>query len=135
MISEKLKKIFLISIPVFIAHGTEEYIMGLYKIDSHVHFMFGYFENLPSMQAVFLLFQIMLWLTLIISYILISGEKWQLRMMVIPGLVYIYELHHIYKAVLVGGYYPGLITALLFPIIGFFFWKEIVGCFKQKTIG
>ncbi len=127
----RLKKIFLLSIPVFIAHGLEEYFTGLYNIDSHVQFMFGYLNALPNPQAVFLLFQIMLWFTLIISAILISGEKWQLRLMVIPGLVYIYELHHFWQALAVGGYYPGLITALAFPAIAFFFWKELVASFNR----
>ena len=130
MISQKLKNIFLLSIPLFIAHGIEEYLTGLYKVDSHVKSMFGYFEHLAPLQATFLIFQIMLWLLLIVSYLLIRSEKWQLWLMIIPGVIFIYELHHFYKAFDVGGYYPGLITALLFPVIGGFYWKEWVKCVK-----
>lgn len=133
MISEKLKIIFFISIPVFIAHGLEEYFNGFYNIDSHSNFMLGYFNTLPNPQAIFLLFQIMLWFVLIISALLISGEKWQLRLMIIPGLVYIYELHHFWKAFEVGGYYPGVITAIAFPIIGFLFWKELLKNWKNHV--
>ena len=124
--TQKLKNIFLLSIILFIAHGTEELATGLYNVDRHVKFMFGFVENLTSIHAAFSVFQIMLWLILIISYLLILGPKWQLRLMFIPGLVFIYELHHIYKAIMVGGYYSGLITALLFPIVAFFFWKELI---------
>ncbi|MSU55510.1 MAG: hypothetical protein EXS46_03165 [Candidatus Taylorbacteria bacterium] len=131
MISQKLKTIFYISIPIFIAHGLEEYFTGLYNVDSHVKFMFGYFNALPTPQAIFLLFQISLWFVLIISALLISGEKWQLRLMIIPGLVYIYELHHFWKAIEIGGYYSGVITAIAFPIIGFLFWKELLKNFKN----
>ena len=46
--------------------------------------------------------------------------------MFVPGIIFIYELHHLYKAVLTGGYYPGLITALLFPVIGYFYWRELL---------
>jgi hypothetical protein len=109
---------------LFIAHGAEELMTGFYNMDSHVKFMFGFVESLTPLHAAFLVFQIMLWLMLIVSYLLLRGEKWQLRLMAIPGLVMVYELHHIYKAIVVGGYYPGLITALFFPIIGLFFWKE-----------
>lgn len=130
MISLKLKNLFLFSIPLFIAHGIEEYFTGLYNVDSHVKFMFGYFVHLAPLQATFLIFQIMLWLLLIVSYLLIRGEKWQLRLMIIPGIIFIYELHHFYKAFAVGGYYPGLITALLFPIIGVLYWKEWIRCVK-----
>ena len=133
MISKKLKTIFALSIPLFIAHGVEEYFTALYNVDSHVKFMFGYFFTLPTPQAIFLLFQIMLWFTLIISLLLISGEKWQLRLMVIPGLIYIYELHHFWKAFEVWSYYPGLITAIAFPIIGFLFWKELLKNFKKHV--
>ncbi|MDO8620534.1 MAG: HXXEE domain-containing protein [bacterium] len=126
MISTRLKNIFILSVPVFIAHGLEEYFAGFYAVDSHVDFMFRYFYTLPTPQAIFLLFQIMLWVTLIIAALLISGEKWQLRLLVIPGLVYIYELHHFLKALVVGGYYPGLVTAVAFPIIGVLFWKELI---------
>ena len=132
MISQKLKTIFIISIPVFIAHGLEEIYTGLFNIDSHVAFMFGKLATLPEMKALFILFQIMLWFILIISAFLISSEKWQLRLMVIPGLVYIYELHHFWKAIEVGGYYPGVITAIAFPIIGFLFWKELLKNFKNN---
>jgi len=126
MMTQKLKNIFLISVILFIAHGAEELATGLYNVDSHVKFMFGFVENLTSIHAAFWIFQIMLWLILIISYLLILGPKWQLRLMFVPGLVFIYELHHIYKAIIVGGYYPGLITALLFPVVAFFFWKELI---------
>ena len=131
MISTKLKTIFGFSVPLFVAHGLEEYLTGIYGVDSHVRFVLGYFNTLPAPQATFLLFQIMLWLMLIISFVLISGTKWQLRLMMLPGLIYIYELHHIWKALSVWSYYPGLITAVGFPIIGFLFWKELWKIFRQ----
>lgn len=130
MISQKLKNIFFLSIPVLIVHGMEEYLTGFYNTDSHVKFVFGYLDTLPTPQATFLLFQIMLWLALIIFAILISSEKWRLRLMVIPGLIYVYEFHHIIKALMAGGYYPGIATAWMFPIIAFFFWKELLANYK-----
>ncbi len=125
MISNKLKIIFAISLPVFIAHGLEEIYMGFFDIDSQVAFMFGKLISLPEMKAIFVLFQIMLWFMLIVSALLIWSEKWRLRLMIIPGLVYVYEFYHLWKAVSAGGYYPGLITAFLFPVIGYFYWKEL----------
>ncbi len=133
MITQKLKNIFLLSIVLFIAHGTEELTAGFYNIDSQVKFMFGFVERLTPLHAAFVIFQIMLWFMLIVSYLLLQGEKWQLRLMAIPGLVMVYELYHIYKAIIAGGYYPGLITALFFPIIGFFFWKEYITNLKIKS--
>lgn len=132
MISQKLKTIFAISIPVFIAHGMEEYFTGLYQVDSHVSFVFGYFYTLPAPQAMFLLFQISFWVVLLISFLLIADKKWHLPLATVLGLIYVYELHHLYKAVVVGGYYPGLVTGLAFPVIGFFFWKELFKEFRER---
>ena len=124
MLSQRLKNIFALSIPLFIAHGIEEIVTSLYSIDSHVAFMFGKLAMLPTMQALFILFQVMLWVVLIVWYLLIRSERWQLWLMALPGVIFIYELHHFYKALAVGGYYPGLLTALLFPIIGYLYWRE-----------
>ena len=126
MIPQKLKLIFFTSIPVFIAHGLEEYLTGFYNIDPISKFVFGYFNNLPTPQATFLLFQIILWLTLIVFAFLIAGEKWRFRLLLLPGIIYIFELHHFWKAIEFGRYYPGLVTAIAFPILGYLFWAELL---------
>ena len=124
MISNKLKTIFGLSVPLFIAHGLEEYFTGFYDIDSHFLYVFRPILYMPMNQGVFLTFQIMIWLLFIFSFLLVSGIKWQLRLMLLLGFGYFYEMHHIYKAIAVGGYYPGVITALGFPFFTYFFWKE-----------
>ena len=126
----KLQKLFLLSIPLFIAHGLEEILTGFYNIDSQVDFWFGGLNSLPTPQATFILFQIMIWLMLIIAYLLLLGPKWQLRLMYIPGIIFVYELYHLYKAIEVGGYYPGLITAIPLYVVGFLFWKELIKNYK-----
>ncbi|MBI1866523.1 MAG: HXXEE domain-containing protein [Candidatus Staskawiczbacteria bacterium] len=133
MIYKKLKTIFAISIPVFIAHGLEEYFTGFYNVDNISKFVFRLFETMTIAQATFLLFQIMIWLLLIISFLLITNEKWQLGLMIIPGLIYIFELHHIWKALVSWNYYPGMITAIAFPIVGFLFWKELLKNWKNHV--
>ena len=131
MISKRLKNIFAISIPVFMAHGLEEYFTGFFDIDNISRFVFSPLETMPVLQATFLLLQIMIWLLLIVSLLLITNVKWQLRLMIIPGLIYIFELHHLWKAVMSWGYYPGSVTAIAFPIIGFLFWKELLKHYKH----
>jgi len=136
MISTRLKNIVALSIPLFISHGLEEIVTGFYHVDSHSLFVFHYLNSLPAPQAVFVLFQIMLWLTLLIAYALILGPQWHIRLLTILGIGFIYELHHLYKAFVVGGYYPGIITAIPLYIVGFFFWRELIKnhrCHIQKT--
>lgn len=113
MISQKLKMIFGIWALVFIAHGLEEIFSGFSTVDSQVAFWFGNVNYLPTAQATFVIFQIMFWFMLIGGCLFLLGPKWHLRMMFVTGVIFVYELHHLYKAMSVGGYYPGIATAIL----------------------
>ena len=131
MISQKLKTLFYISVPVFIAHGFEEIFNGFYNVDWFFKFAFGFLETMSVPQATFIVFQIMIWLAFMVFAFLIASEKWRLRLMLLPGIIYIFELHHIWKAFESWSYYPGAITAIAFPIIGFLFWKELIKNFQH----
>ncbi|OGG50430.1 hypothetical protein A2704_05845 [Candidatus Kaiserbacteria bacterium RIFCSPHIGHO2_01_FULL_54_36b] len=133
MITTRLKMIFGLSIPLFILHGIEEFATHFYDIDAHDQAIFGLLSGLSNHGATFVTFQVMFWLLLIISFLLLSGPKWQFNVLALAGFIYLYELHHIYKAIMVGGYYPGLVTALLFPIVTFFFWREWLPAFWRAT--
>ncbi len=126
MISRKLKTIFGLSIPLFVLHGIEEYRTGFYKVDELVQFISRPFLEMSGHQTMFITLQVMFWLLLIVSFLLVASERWRFRIMVVFGLVYVLELQHIWKAVTSWNYYPGLITAFLFPIVGYFFWKELI---------
>ncbi|HCB35095.1 MAG TPA: hypothetical protein DEP25_00460, partial [Candidatus Taylorbacteria bacterium] len=116
---------FGLSIPLFILHGIEEYRTGFYNVDKLYQFIFRPFSEMSGNQVMFITFQIMLWLLLVVSFLLVASERWRLRMIAVLGVVYILELQHIWKAVVSWSYHPGLITALAFPVIGFFFWREL----------
>ena len=131
MISQKLKNIFYISVPVFIAHGLEEILNGFYNVDWSTKIVFGFLDGMSLPQATFVVFQIMLWLALIIFALLITSEKWRLRLMFLPGIIFIVELHHPWSAITSLGYYPGVITSIPLVIIGFLFWKELLSNFKN----
>ena len=133
MISEKLKIIFGLSIPLFILHDIEEYKTGFYSNNELYQFVFGPFLGMSWHQVMFATFQVMFWLLLVVSFLLVASERWRFRMMVVLGLVYIVELHHIWKAVISWSYYPGLITALAFPVIGFFFWRELIKSWRVAS--
>ena len=126
MISQRLKIIFVVSIPVFIAHGVEEYFTRLYNFDS-------FYQSFSNPKAVFIFFVLVLGNTLlIISYILIRKNKWVFDLSIALGLLFIFELIHIYDAVRVGGYYPGLITSFAFPILALFLGEELLNNYKKS---
>ena len=133
MISQKLKTIFYISIPVFIAHGLEEFFNNFYNIDWSTKLVFGFLNEMSVPQATFLVFQIMLWLALIVFAFLIANDKWRLRLMFLPGIIFIVELHHPWSVITSLGYYPGAITSIPLLILGFLFWKELLKNLKSHT--
>ncbi len=130
-ISTRLKAILAVSIPIFIIHGIEEFKTHFYDIDTHSGAIFGILSTLSNHGATFITFEIMLWLLLIVSLLLIMGGRWQFYTFSLIGLVYVYEFHHIIKAISVNGYYPGLYTSLAFPFIGFLFWREWFNVYKS----
>lgn len=128
MVPSKLKNIFAIAILLFIAHGLEEYFTGFYHIDPSIQNIFG--RPGFNLDTTFLVFQVVFWLFLIIGFFLVRRIILPKTILTITGLLMLYEFYHIYKAIMVGGYYPGLLTALVFPIIAFFFWKELIKNYK-----
>ncbi len=105
-------------------HGIEEFVTHFDDIDVHDQVIFGALSGMSVHGATFVTFQVMLWLLLVVAFLLLQGPKYQFNLLAVAGLIYIYEMHHIFKAISVSGYYPGLYTALVFPVIAYFFWKE-----------
>lgn len=132
MISQKLKTIFIISVPIFIVHGLEEFFNNFYNIDWSTKLFFGFLNHMSVPQATFLVFQIMLWLTLIVFAFTIASEKWRLRLMLLPGIIFLVELRHPWSVVTSLDYYPGAISAIPLLILGFLFWKELLKNFAAK---
>src|SRR3990167_5994168 len=134
MMSQKLKILFYISIPLFVIHGLEEILNGFYNVDWSTKLAFGFLYGMPVPEATFWVFQIMLWLALIVFAFLITSEKWRLRLMFLPGIIFIVELHHPWSAITSLGYYPGVITSIPLVIIGFLFWKELLKNYKGQKL-
>ncbi|MBI3573805.1 HXXEE domain-containing protein [Candidatus Kaiserbacteria bacterium] len=134
MISTRLKIIFALSIPFFIVHGAEEYLTHFYDIDSSYHFVFGWLASASAYQAMFATFEVMLWILFVVALLLLLGERSRFWLLGIVGIIYVFELHHIIKALLAWSYYPGLITSFAFPIFAFLFWKEWMRLYYHNRI-
>lgn len=130
--SEKLNNLFVVATGLLVLHGAEEYLTGFFEVDPIFLFLFSPFEAMAVFQSTFLLFQICLLLAFIAFHMLLRGGKAMLTVFGVIGFFLFFEAHHIFEAVIVGSYYPGLITALLMPIAGFFFWKELIRSWKRQ---
>lgn len=133
MISNKLRNLFLLSIPLFIIHGLEEYLTKFYDVYPVLNMKWteNIFSSIP--QASFLTLQVMWWLLLIVAYILLRRDRGTLYLMTLVGLIYLYELTHILSSIMLQGYTPGFNTALLFPFMAYFYWKELLKNWHKKS--
>ncbi|HEY4526823.1 MAG TPA: HXXEE domain-containing protein [Candidatus Paceibacterota bacterium] len=132
MITQRLKTIFLISLLIIYIHGFEEIIGGFQHVDTFM--MFG--ANLFSISTEIFYWSshLIWWLAIPLLYLIFKNKPKILLLLGLYGLVFVVELHHVVKAVQLGSYYPGAITALFYPIIGFFFWREWLLNFKNKSV-
>lgn len=120
-----MKQLTLFSLALIFAHGIEEIITGFWKVDSVLMVFNERLESIP--HAVYWASHVSFWLFLIPMFLLVLGGKWTLRVLALFGVIFIIEIHHILGAIFVThGYYPGLLTAILYPIVGFFYWKELI---------
>ena len=124
MASKKLKLLFAISIPIFMVHGLEELWTNFYSVDTHYHALIGALHGMPVYKATFLLFNVMTWLWLITSLLLITNPKWQLRLAFLPMVLYVFELHHLIDIARALRYTPGAITGLAFPFLAVLYGRQ-----------
>lgn len=129
MISNKLERIFLISLLLIYAHGVEEIIGGFQYSDSFMVLGAQYLRT--TTEIFYWVFHIIFWLSLPILFLLFHKRRVGIILMAIFGVIFIVELHHPIKALFINHYYPRMITALLYPIVGFFFWKQIFPDWKK----
>lgn len=130
MISKRLKFLFLLTLLLVAAHGIEEVSTGFLYKDPFISYFSGLFNT--KGEVFYWAFHIMWWFMLVVAYLLMLGGRWALIPLTLFGIVYIFEVHHLLKGFEAGGYYPGIISAFFYPIIGFFYWKEIIRCWRKN---
>lgn len=124
MISKKTKILFSALSILFVVHGIEEYLTGFYNIDWTFKWAFWFIDGMTVSQASFLVFQIFFWLILLTINIFLFFPKSKFPLYFFT-LVAIFELHHMIEAVITWSYYPGLFTSFLFPLAGYFLYKNL----------
>lgn len=133
MITVKLKEIYLVTIVLFLVHAVEEYFTHFPTVDPILTAVASKIPLNPNF--LFILLQI-IWTTflVVVFFIAPSRGKFSLSLMVLVGLVLIFELEHLIRAIMSQSYYPGLATAILLAIVGFTFWNELTRGFKRRKL-
>lgn len=124
MLSERLKKLFIISLLLIYAHGIEEVITGFQYNDSFMIFFADYFNTTP--ELFYWISHLIWWISLPLLFILFKPHRLGLPLMILFSIVFVVEIHHVIKGLVSGSYYPGMVTALVYPVMGFFFWKQLI---------
>lgn len=129
MISDKLKHIFLLSLLLIYSHGLEEIINGFQFSDSFMIYGANIFNT--TAEIFYWFSHLIWWISLPILFFLFNKKRLGLLLLTLYGLVFFIELHHPIKGLLAGSYYPGMITAMFYPIFGVFYWRQIIKDWKS----
>lgn len=128
MASDKLKQIFLLSLLLVYAHGVEEIMSGFQYSDLFMVYGANLFST--TTEVFYWTSHLIWWISLPVLFLLLRKSRSGLSLMSLYGLVFFIELHHPIKGLLIGSYYPGMVTALFYPVFGFFYWKQIIKDWK-----
>lgn len=132
MISRNLQFLFLLSLFLITAHGIEETLTGFRHADSFVIVLANYTNMTPEMF--YWVFHIIWWTLLPSVYIFLRKSTVMLPLLTLFSIVFMFESHHIIKAIIANQYYPGMITAFFYPILGVFFYRELIKNWRQRAI-
>lgn len=124
MISKKLNSLFLISLVLIYAHGLEENLTGFPQTDPFMVFGAQYFGTTP--EIFYWVSHLIWWLSVPLLFVLLKRTRILLFLLTLFSFIFVIELHHTIKAIFAKSYYPGLITAVFYPLIGYFFWTELI---------
>lgn len=116
--SANIKGLLAIAIPVFIVHAIEEYSMGI--LTSDPFFLWATLHGLPTV-VLYLLEQVVL--VVLLLWALYQPRRW---LLVLIGLLFLFEFTHFVSAAQHMSYYPGLVTAIILVVLGLFLWKELL---------
>lgn len=130
MLSTKLTHLFHLTVVLIYLHALEEVLTGFPTSDSFMVLGGNVFGTTP---------EIFYWVTHAIwllgvpaTFILAHKSKLILSLLALFGAVFVFEFHHLFKSLLRADYYPGMITALFYPVVGLYYWKQLLIDWRRK---
>ena len=126
MLPATIRTFLLLSIGGLIIHGIEEYIMEFHLIDVSFSYVFSPFFSMPPEQSVFLLYQLFLWILLIVVWCIIGKPKYSIPIFVgLLWILLILESQHLIQTVIEMNYYPWFFSALLLVGIALWYFSHV----------
>jgi len=128
--TQKFHPRFLAAIVWLILHGVEETLTWFAAVDNFYHAIFKPLFSLEIQDSLLIFFQIALACLFLVTYICLFQKRAIWILLYILWAFLFIELHHVIKTFIVGGYYPGTISAVGLNILWFFYRKNLL---KQKN--
>ena len=129
--SKRIRLLFLLSVLLMFVHKVECYftsewqVAPAYLLIQHLNFSAG--------KKVFLTFIITLFFSLLW---LITATCWKfglIAFLAFWGLTFFLEIHHSVRSILSDGYYSGFYSSIIYILLGFFYWRELLQqCFSKS---
>ena len=114
-----MKKLVLISAPVFVLHIIEEVITDFHSTDGSVEFLGAVLSVDPT--TAFIIVQVILAVIILLAY----ATEYRLFRAAL-GVAFIVELSHIVPALINWEYTSGLFTSILLSGLGVIYWKRFM---------
>ncbi len=135
MITKRIKNLIFISLLLNIFHGIEVIVSGFYFKEPHFYLITKLFNTIS--EAFYFGSHLVFWFAVICLYLIFYSDKTRNLVLGLYGTIFVTEAHHFVKAILTASYYPGAITSIFFPILGYLYWKEflsnVVSSSKKKV--
>ncbi len=108
-------------------HAWEEYHFGFEENTSGKKFtgitFFSKLSKLPQDQSNFLVYKIMMVIGMFFIMLFVAGGAWSTMGLLLMGLYFTYQLHHVLEYIVSRKYNPGLITAIAWVPFVILWWK------------
>lgn len=128
--SARMKLYFLLSILLMLLHKVESF----QTLEWEFAPMYKYVLSLGYERGplLFLTFICILFLGLFWCFLLLAWRWGQWVLLVVWGLTFLLEWHHLWRTLQSEAYYSGLITGVLYGCFGFIYWKELISLLSHR---
>lgn len=129
-VTNQFKYILVATLIAMLLHTVEEFITKLWNFDPFMIYMSAHFQI--SGVVIYSIIQVLVLVLIIVVLVLAFKNRLNKSLAILLGLVFFFELLHLYNSIKILGYYPGLYTGIALIVIGYFYWRELVIIMKHK---
>lgn len=120
-----MRRLLALTLVLFVPHLVEEALTQMHD-DPMMAAALAPFAELTSRHAAYLVFQLMLVLTLGVTLLFSLDGKARLLVMAALGVALVAEGHHLVRALFSLHYQSGLLTAFPMPLFGGYLLRRVV---------